>query len=186
VEAPLDMLVRAGFLRRSTPIGAPKGAKPFYEIGDPYLSFWFACLYANQTEIEAGQGRAVLARIGPLWQRHIGWVFEQAARAHAVRMVARGILPRNLVVGRWWATTGPACEVDILGLHGSKTALLGEARWQPRPLDMRDADELRRKIDRVPPPSGQLLLALWGRKGATLQARRAGVLGFGLKDVLAP
>jgi uncharacterized protein len=184
VEAPLETLVRGGFVRKALPVGAPKAARPLYEIGDPYLAFWFCCLYAHQTEIEAGQGRAVLSRIKPLWQRHLGWVFEEAARAHAARLVAEGVLPNDLVVGRWWSTRGRQCEVDVLGLRGNRTALIGEARWQREPLDLAALAALRAKLAYVPKPVGAPVLALWGRGGVTREARAAGAMGWSLENML--
>jgi AAA+ ATPase superfamily predicted ATPase len=186
VEVPLELLVRAGFLRRAVPVGAPKAAKPLYELGDPYLAFWFSYLYASQTEIESGQGEALLARLAPLWQRHVGWVFEEQARAHASRLVASGELPKRLVTGRWWAHSGQSCEVDVLGLEGAQTALLGEARWQDDPLGLRDVAELKAKLARVPSPVEHPLLALWGKRGVAKEALRAGALGFDLEKMLAP
>lgn len=185
VELPLDFLVRAGFIRKAVPVGAPRAAKPLYEIGDPYLAFWFSCLYGNQTEIESGQGQALFERLKPLWQRHLGSVFEEQARAHAVRLVARGELPRRLVLGRWWAHTGQSCEVDVLGLDGTGTALLGEARWQERPFDLRDVAELQAKAARVPSPIAEPVLAFWGRQGVSKDAAKAGARGYSLADMLA-
>lgn len=186
VDAPLEILVRAGFLRRALPVGAPKGAKPFYEIADPYLAFWFACLHARQTEIDSGQGAAVFSALGPIWQRHLGWVFEEAARSHAARLVASGELPVDLVVGRWWSVRGQPVEADVLGLRGSRTALVGEARWQERPLGARDVAELRAKLDRLPDPEPSPILALWGRGGISAEARRAGAVGWSLAETLEP
>ncbi len=184
IEAPLDTLVRAGFVDKALPIGAPKGAKPLYQIGDPYLAFWFSCLYASRTQIDAGQGRAVATRNEGVWQRHLGAVFEDAARAHALALVRRGELPKDLLVGRWWSSRGPQCEVDVLGLSGKKTALLGEARWQESALDARDVRQLRAKLDRVPDPVKEPALALWSRKGITGAARREGARGYSLTDML--
>src|SRR5438132_3795722 len=101
-----------------------------YAITDPYLAFWFRVLYSDLALIQGGQGRAVLQRARPRWASHLGQVFEDVARAHAQRLVAASELPADLVVGRWWAVTGEPCEVDVLGLRGSRTALLGEAKWQ--------------------------------------------------------
>jgi AAA+ ATPase superfamily predicted ATPase len=185
VEVPLETLVRAGFLRKALPIGAPKGAHPTYEIADPYLAFWFVCLYANATEIESGQGRGVARRTFPLWQRHLGSVFEELARSHAARLVSAGRLPPELVIGRWWATHGAPCEVDVLGLHAGRTALLGEAKWQSDPLDLRALEKLKRKLPFVPKPAEDPLFALWSRTGVTPSVRRTGALGFGLRDMLA-
>jgi hypothetical protein len=186
VEAALEILIRAGFLRRALPVGAPKGAKPLYEIGDPYLGFWFACLYASRAEIDGGQGAAVLARVDPTWRRHLGWVFEELARAHAIRLVARGALPSDLVVGRWWAVRGQPCELDVLGLHGTRTALLGEARHQPRPLNLGVLVELRAKLALVPDPVDQPTFALWAPRGAEAAVRGAGAQAFSMKDVMTP
>jgi len=185
IEYPLDVLVASGLVRKALPVGAPKGARPDYEINDPYLAFWFGVLYSSLPEIETRQGPAVLARVDPLWQRHLGAVFEKAARAHARRLVERGDLPAGLVVGRWWASSGEACEVDVLGLLASRTHLLGEARWQQRPLDARDLETLRRKATRVPQPAEAPIYALWGRGGVSPEVRRAGALGFDVEAALA-
>jgi AAA+ ATPase superfamily predicted ATPase len=185
VEHPLDVLVHAGFVRKSLPVGAPKGARPDYEIDDAYLAFWFGVLYSSIPDIEAGQGSAVLRRVEPLWQRHLGLVFEAAARAHARHLVQQGVLPDDLVVGRWWATSGQPCEVDVLGLRGASTVLLGEARWQQRPLDGRDLEALRRKTSRVPRPVAQPIHALWGRGGVQPDVLRAGAMGFDLEATLS-
>jgi AAA+ ATPase superfamily predicted ATPase len=184
VEHPLDVLIRAGFVRRSLPVGSPKASRPLYEIDDVYLAFWFSVLYSDLAFISAGQGGPVLRRRQPAWQRHLGWVFEEAARAHAVRLVAAGKLPKDLVVGRWWSVSGEQCEVDVLGLTGSRTALLGEARWQETPLGMRDLTALSAKLRLVPKPSDEPLFVLWGRAGVESTVKRAGAIGFGLKDVL--
>lgn len=163
IEHPLDVLVRSGFVRKSRPVGAPRRARAIYEIADAYLAFWFGVLYSDLPEIETGQGRAVLKRRRPAWDRHLGWMFEEAARDHARRMVLSGDFPDDLVVGRWWTTTGEPTEVDVLGLHGSRTALIGEARWQERPLGPPDVQRLREKLARVPRPVDEPLLALWSR-----------------------
>ena len=81
VERPLEVLMRTGFVRKTLPVGAPRGARASYEIADPYLAFWFGVLYSDIPQIEAGQGRAVLSRKSPSWQRRLGAVFEDAARA---------------------------------------------------------------------------------------------------------
>lgn len=186
IEHPLDVLVAAGFVRKALPLGAPRGARPGYELADPYLAFWFGVLYSSLPEIEARQGPAVLARQETSWQRHLGAVFEEAARAHARRLVVRGDLPSDLVVGRWWASSGEPCEVDVLGLRGNRTHVLGEARWQQRPLDGRDLEALRRKVARVPQPTDAPVYALWGRGGVSPEVLRAGALGFDVGAVLEP
>jgi hypothetical protein len=176
--------MRTGFVRRDVPVGAPKAARPIYEIDDVYLAFWFAVLYSDLALIDGGQGRSVLRRRSPEWQRHLGAVFEAAARAHAVRPVEYGKLPEQLVVGRWWAQSGPQCEIDVLGLSGTTAALLGEVRWHSRPLGLRELAELSAKLPLVPRLAEEPVLALWGRAGAEPSVRDSGARAFGLRDVL--
>ena len=135
--------------------------------------------------IEAGQGRAVLRRRRPDWQRQLGWVFEEAARAHAVRLVQKGELPHDLVIGRWWSTRGVSIEIDVLGLQGSRTQLLGVARWQERPLGLRDAHALAAKAAFAPQVVDEPTIALWGRGGVAAETAQAGVLGYDIEDMLA-
>ncbi len=184
VEYPLEVLARSGFVAKVGPVGAPRASRTIYMITDPYLAFWFRVLYSDLALIHGGQGRAVLQRARPRWHSHLGQVFEDVARAHAQRLVATGELPADLVIGRWWAVTGEPCEVDVLGLRGSRTALLGEAKWQAHPLDTRDLEALRRKTPRTPEPIDAPLYLLWGRAGITADVRRAGAQGFDAKAML--
>jgi len=98
--------------------------------------------------------------------------------------VNKGEFPDDLVIGRWWATTGQPCEVDVLGLRGTKTALIGEVRWQNRPLGRRDFDALTAKVERVPSSVPMPIVALWGRNGVDRHIVKVGVRGFGIDDVL--
>ena len=90
IDHALDVLIRTGFVGKVFPVGAPRGARGTYEIPDPYLRFWFQVLYTETALIEGGQGDAVLERVMPRWQTHVGLVFEEQARAHARRLGATG------------------------------------------------------------------------------------------------
>ncbi len=186
IERPLEILMRAGLISKRLPVGAPRGARATYEIADPYLAFWFSVLYSDIPQIEAGQGRAVLNRRNPSWQRHLGAVFEDVARAHARRLATRGELPSDLVIDRWWATSGEPCEVDVLGIRGTRSQLLGEARWQSRPLGARELAQLQAKASRVPRAVESPIFALWGRGGIDDAIRSKTVLGFDAHDMLTP
>jgi AAA+ ATPase superfamily predicted ATPase len=184
VEQPLEVLTRADFIRRMAPLTAPKAAAPIYEIADTYFAFWFGVLYSEIPRIEAGQGRQVLKRVRPRMETHLGRVFEEAARQHARDLVESGKLPDEMVIGRWWATTRDACEIDVLGVLNSQTVLLGEAKWQAQPLGTRELEMLRRKVTRVPKPVPEPMYALWGRGGVEPAVKAAGALGFGLEEML--
>jgi len=144
------------------PVGHPS-ADPLYEIADTYLAFWFGVLRDDVDLIEGGQGDAVRRRTEPRLQQHIGRVFESACREHATRLVRDGELPPDLLIGRWWRDE--TAEVDVLGLIGDQTALLGECRWQASPLTGRDLTDLQRKIAYIPDPGDDLTLMFWTRGG---------------------
>ena len=107
------------------------------------------------------------------------------ARAHARRLIAHSELPADTVIDRWWASSGEPCEVDVLGLHGSRSVLLGEARWQTRPLGSRELAHLRAKSTRVPHAVEDPIYTLWGRGGVDPAIRTERVLGFGPREMLA-
>ncbi|MGH3546013.1 MAG: DUF234 domain-containing protein [Mycobacteriales bacterium] len=184
IAAPLEVLIRAGFIRRSIPLGAPRRSRPLYEIPDPYLAFWFGVLYSDAAYVAGGQGRAVLRRRQPQWERHLGWVFAEAAREHAAHLVGSGELPTDTMIGRWWATSGPECEIDVLGMRGSQTVLLGEAKWRQAPLGHRELATLAARTARVPSPAEDIVYALWGRNGGDGGIQQPNVRSFDLEDVL--
>jgi AAA+ ATPase superfamily predicted ATPase len=177
IEHPLDMLSRAGLLRRSVPIGAETSARAAeYEFTDAYLAFWFRVLYASIPEIEAGQGQRVLQRTRPLWERHIERVFQDVARQHARRLAWSGHVPQNLIIGRWWSA-GREHALDVLGMQEGSSLLMGRARWSDAPLSGEDLVALHGTLNHVPRPAARPLFALWGRRGVDADVRRA-ALGF--------
>lgn len=117
---------------------------------------------------------AVQRRVRERWQAHLGRVFEEAAREHAVRLVESGEFPAEMTVGRWWrdklATVGGAdnpAQIDVLGLLDERTRLVGEARWQNHPLSLRDLQALRAKLCYLPEPHRDVEFALWSRGGGS-------------------
>jgi uncharacterized protein len=179
IDYTLDRLWRSGYVRRVVPIGRPT-ADPLYEIADTYLAFWFGVLRDDVDLIEGGQGDAVQRRTEQRLQQHIGRVFEGACREHAARLVRDGDFPRDMIIGRWWRDE--IAEVDVLGMIGDQTALLGECRWQASPLTSRDLIDLQRKIAYIPDPGDDLTLMFWSRSGAAEQGFPARV--FSAADVI--
>ncbi len=184
IEHPLELLIAAGLVRRELPVGAPRGARATYDIDDLYLRFWFATLLADEQLVAGGQGAAVLARRREIVQRHVAHAFEQAARAHAIRLVARGELAPGSIVGRWWKDRGGQVEVDVLGLRGSRTSLIGEAKWSRAPVDASVVARLHALRTSVPEPTDDVQLALWAARGADAAVQSAGISVFDVADVV--
>ena len=164
IDYTLERLRRAGYVRRAVPVGSV-AADPLYEIADTYLAFWFGVLRDDADLIEGGQGPAVRRRTAPRLDQHRARVFESACRDHAALLVRDGELPGDMIIGRWWRDE--ITEIDVLGISGDRTALLGECRWQTAPLTGRDVLELQRKVTFVPEPADDIRLLFWTRSGAT-------------------
>lgn len=183
IDYTLDRLRRAGYVRVVRPIGAGGSADPMYEIADDYLAFWFAVLRDDADLIEGGQGGPVRRRTTGRWQTHLGRVLESQARAHARRLVTEGRLPPDTVIGRWWRDE--MAEIDVLGLSGERPVLIGECRWQAKPVSERDLAELRTRAAALGTPSAEAVYAFWTRGGATPALRRhPDVLSFMVADLL--
>ena len=86
-----------------------------------------------------------------------------------------------MVIGRWWRDE--TAEVDVLGMVGDQTGLLGECRWQAAPLTDRDLTELVRKSAYIPNPADDLRLMFWARTG--IAERRFPATVFSADDVIA-
>jgi uncharacterized protein len=185
IDYTLDRLRRAGYVRAVRSLGSGGSPDPMYEIADDYLAYWFAVLRDDADLIEGGQGAAVRHRTQGRWQTHLARVFEAAARDHVQRMVAAGALPADTVVGRWWKDE--TAEVDVLGLTTDEPILVGECRWQAKPITERDLAELRRKAAHIrPATAASTTYAFWsrGRTDPAL-ACHPDVRGFTPADILS-
>jgi len=164
IDYTLDRLRRAGYVRTVRALGTGGAPDPYYEIADDYLAYWFAVLRDDADLIDGGQGSAVRQRTSGRWQTHVARVFEEAAREHAQRLVTTGALPNDTIIGRWWKDE--TVEIDVLGLTGDRPILVGECRWQARPLTQRDLGDLRRRAAHLPEPGpAGLTFAFWSRGG---------------------
>ncbi|MGH8904147.1 MAG: hypothetical protein ACRDYA_21310 [Egibacteraceae bacterium] len=93
-------------------------------------------------------------------------------------------MPDDLLVGRWWAASGPPCEIDVPGLRGKRTALVGEAKWSATPLDAGYLAALRAKLDRVPDAAPDPWLVFWSRGGVVPEIRGPRLLSYDTADVV--
>ncbi|MEU2613045.1 ATP-binding protein [Micromonospora sp. NPDC007271] len=184
IDYTLDRLRRAGYVRVVRALGSGGSTDPLYEIADDYLAYWFRVLRDDADLIDGGQGPAVRHRTSGRWQTHLARIFEAAARDHAQRLVAAGALPSDTVVGRWWKDE--TVEIDVLGLAGDEPILVGECRWQAKPLTPRDLSDLQRRAAHLPSPGhAGLTFAFWSRGGAEeALASHPGVRTFTPADIL--
>ena len=92
-------------------------------------------------------------------------------------------LPRGLLVGGWWTASGRPVEIDVLGLAGNRTALIGEATWSPRPDWIRLAVDLEPKLAAAPTPLPEVRRLLWVGADPDPAALPGDVTALGPADV---
>lgn len=184
IERPLELLERSLLVRHERPVGAPAATAGRFVLADTFLACWYALCHGDEGDIEAGLGPEILRRRQGRWARHLADVFEAQARHHARRLQQQGLLPAA-TVGRWWTTSGQPAEIDVLGLQGRRTVLIGEAKWQAAPLDQRLFASLQAKLAAAPDPVPDVLLATWSRGGASPELTELGVLSWTVDDILA-
>ena len=184
IERPLELLERSLLVRHERPVGAPAATAGRFVLADTFLACWYALCHGDEGDIEAGLGPEIMRRRQGRWTRHLADVFEAQARHHARRLQQKGLLPAA-TVGRWWTTSGQPAEIDVLGLQGRRTVLVGEAKWQAAPLDRRLFASLQAKLAAAPDPVPDVILATWSRRGASSELTELGVLSWTVDDILA-
>lgn len=185
IEHTLDRLRRAGYVHQVRSVGAGGASDPLYEITDDYLAFWFAVLRDDADLIEGDQGKAVRHRSWGKWQARLGSVLESAAREHTRHLVRTGDLPQEAIVGRWWQDE--VAEVDVCAVSAEgDPVLVGECKWQDKPLTERHLTELRRKAARIGTGEATPWFAFWSRGGADEVARaHTDVRSYTCEDLLS-
>jgi uncharacterized protein len=183
VDSALEILLRGGYLRRSTPIGESRRTAPMWEIADTYLRFWFAVVERDYQLIEGGQGSAVLARNEPSWKTTVENTFENEARRHLIRASESGELA-SMIVGRWWTSRPRRAEVDVVGIAGNRWSLVGEVKWSSR-FAFHDWQQFEANIAAAGDRAVGAQRAVWSRGPIQSQVLSAapGLLTFTPSDV---
>ena len=134
----LDRLVEARLVERVVPVTEQHrtSRRPIYRVADNFLAFYLGPLLRYRSEIERGQGQAVMTALVRALDDHLGPVWEEAFRDHLRRMVLAGRLGEDVVaIGPWWRPDG-SNEIDAVVLaEPGRTRVpiaVGEAKWAKR------------------------------------------------------
>lgn len=143
VSRYLATLAELRIVRRRLPVGArPASRGGHWELGDPFLRFWFRFVFPFQSELETGlrAGDVWTSAVQPALSDHVAPVFEDVCREWT-RANYGHVAQR---VGGWW---GPARndlrrsgertneEIDVVGMAGDRVTIVGECRWRSKPMD---------------------------------------------------
>jgi uncharacterized protein len=147
----LDRLVELRLVERVVPVTERDVAtrRRRYRIADNFLAFWLQVLDRHRTAIDRGLGETVLPVLVRELDDFMGERWEDAFRAHLVRLAAAGELGPEIVgLGRWWRDAPPV-EIDAVALAGRdrRPVLAGEAKWARRVDGARLLRDLERKAD---------------------------------------
>lgn len=138
----LSVLEDMRIVSRRLPVGADRTTRSgHWHLRDAFFRFWFRFVFPYQAELESGlrPGDLYDTEISPALADHVGAEFEEWARDWTRTRYGR-IASQ---VGSWW---GPARhdlrrgghrhseEIDIVGLARGRVTIVGEAKWQSRPL----------------------------------------------------
>ena len=175
VSQALQRLEELTLVRRVRPAVLRKARQVRYEVPDNLFCFSYRFRGRYETAIQAGLSDEVARRIVTSeLSTYMGHVFEDVCRQGLLREVREGrldVLP--LEVGRWWGTN-PAehCEeeIDVVlsGVDGE--LILGECKWNNRPVDANVLGVLKRRAELLP-GGGDAQLFLFSKSGFEWECR---------------
>ncbi|WP_117210160.1 ATP-binding protein [Allorhizocola rhizosphaerae] len=166
----LDLVVRM------SPVGSTVDSrKVLYRVADNFLAFWLGVVEPHRTAITQGLGKQVVRDMEHRFDQFMGDRWEEAFRAHLVRVVDELELPEPVVeIGRFWKTRArpeeDPCEMDAVALMGQsrRVALVGEAKWARSEDGRRVVRSLARKVAECGlPVDGEPRYAVCARESVT-------------------
>jgi len=150
----LHVLENLELIVREVPVTekAPQRSKrSLYGLQDPFIAFWFECVYPFVSDLALGETGPALQRFRQILPHILGRAYERIAR-EVIRQCKALPFPLQRV-GRWWDPLG---EIDVVGVNEEANGILfGEVKWSAKPVGTNILQDLQAKAARVP----------WGRKG---------------------
>ena len=124
-----------------------KSKKGLYFICDPFINFWFRFVRRNLRYLE-------MEKIDFVWQEKLAPEFDYYVSRHCEKIIVdvleklTGTLPFDYErLGRYWDRN---VEIDIMAIdEAEKNVLLGEIKWQKKPVGIKILGELREKAEKI-------------------------------------
>ena len=131
-----DLVNTYEIIERRAPI--IKGTKMGrYAIKDQMVHFWFRFINPNMSFTESGKYDMVFDRIKTSLSSFTGPVFEEIAR----NIVFDNLPFSPVKVGAWWNRRGDEIDIAAIGEKPYRV-LLGEVKWNSRPLGVNEVKKL--------------------------------------------
>lgn len=151
VSKYLGTLADLKLVQRVLPAGAaPDSRQGHWRLQDPFIRFWFRYVFPFQDELESGLSATDLfdGVVAPTLNDHVAPVFEEWCRDYT--RTTHGKQAQS--VAAWWGMSTHALrrtgersseEIDVVGLSRGRVTVLGEAKWQNKPMDVATLRNLR-------------------------------------------
>lgn len=150
----LNNLIEVGILEREFPVGTKlvehsKGMRGLYQVSDDFFRFWYAFVFPNRSDLEAGDINGVWDRdVWPMLHDFAATPFERICAAWMREESIAGRLPfRARDIGRWWDGQD---EIDVAATStADKQLIVGECKFRNKPVDINVLRTLQTKSDRI-------------------------------------
>jgi hypothetical protein len=149
-----------------------RSKRSLYGLDDPFVAFWFECVYPYVSELELGERQPALQHVRQVLPHFLGRAYERIAREVLRQHDTSSLILHR--VGRWW---DDQTEIDVVGVNErANTILFGEVKWSPRPVGTDILRGLKTKATRVAwgRPGRREIFALFSRTGFTPDLQRMG------------
>jgi AAA+ ATPase superfamily predicted ATPase len=180
-------------LERRIPVTEHKYEKKIgrYYIKDPALRFWFRYIFRNQSLIEIGDEKGLIAKIMDDLPTFMGRTFEELVRALLIQKNTGVIIPFKFTkIGGFWTRRGDV-EIDIAALNEEEGSIFfAECKRKGNRFTRTDVQRLKEKAVSVKWKIGKRkeYYALFSMEDIPEAHReslkRDGVLVFDLKGLL--
>lgn len=188
----LKNLIDLGLVRREFPVsdGVKEQAdvqRGLYQITDNFFRFWYAFVFPNISELEAGDADGIYEyAVKPMLEQYTSRIYEDACREFLRRLNRQNALPfRFIKIGRWW---NKDAELDIMATDGDRNHfLLGECKFKNSAFDLAELNAVLHKFT-PPKKTAQVHYYLFSKSGFTVEAQKAAkkrdIKLFSLDDML--
>ena len=164
-----------GLVRKEMPV-IVGSRRAVYRLSDSLFRFWYRFVLPNRTAIERGMQQRVLRGVLEGLPAFCGPVFEEVCAQWLWRRNADGSLPVEFGdLGRWWGNDPELreeAEIDLVGIDGDRTVLVGECKWRNEDLDRDVVETLEHRSGLVHAQSDSWLYA-FSKSGFTQAAVEA-------------
>jgi len=194
LSAYLSNLINLNILRREFPAlcGIKEQAnvqRGLYRVTDNFFRFWYAFVFPNMSELEAGDAGGIWAYVvEPALNEYASRIFEDVCIQYLRAENRKNALPFYFTkIGRWWDKNA---EIDIVATDaGKRRYILGECKYKNSAFTMSDLVTLQERSKSVS-QGGEAFYFLFSRSGFTREvidkAKSGGIAMFSAEDVAQP